>query len=325
MPWQPALILDKSAFEKLSRDEHAQRLFRYRENITPVLLREILTDLTKSDPGLGTSPEKGVQILARKFLGSGGVVNADCRKLCAAALTGAGSFEADGRPVIDDYKTFQEADGSYAITIDLMDGNRDILRWAQAEFAEREHRAAAGFRKTAATYSVEALRGRLRQHHVLIPRPKNIADIVVIADDLLSRAALQQAFLDWVMEQSAFPQSMRDAVWHRWESEGRPMLGEFAPHAHHCTRTLLLLLIGMTHNVLSARPTNRIDIEYLFYSPFCEVFVSDDRLHRQLAPLVLSQKQTFVTASDFKTEMKNLADERKARRLEQSAEDRSDS
>lgn len=320
MPPEPALILDKSAFESLSREEHAQRLFRYRENITPVLLREILTDLTKSDPGLGTSPEKGVQILARKFLGSGGVVNADCRKLCAASLTQSGSFEADGRPVLDDYKMVQEDDGSHSVFIDLTEGNRAIMRWAQAEFAEREHRAAAGFRRAATTYGVEALRGRLRQHHVLIPRPKNIVDIASIADDLLGRSALQRAFIDWLMEQSVLPEPVRRVVWHRWEGEGGPMLRDFASYAHHCTRTLLLLLIGTTHNVLSARPTNRIDIEYLFYSPFCEVFVSADRIHRQLAPLVLGPKQTFVTASDFKTEMKKLAEERKSRRASENVD-----
>ena len=36
-----------------------------------------------------------MQGLARKFLGSGGVVNADFRVLCAAELSGQGTFEVD--------------------------------------------------------------------------------------------------------------------------------------------------------------------------------------------------------------------------------------
>jgi hypothetical protein len=87
---------------------------------------------------------------------------------------------------------------------------------------------------------------------------------------------------------------------------GRPMLSEFAPYAHHCTRVLLLLLIGMRHRVLSARKTNRLDVEYLFYVPFCERFVSGDKLHVQLAPMVLVEGQTFVPAREFKDEMAKL-------------------
>ena len=86
---QPAIILDKSAFQALSRDEHAQRLFRYQENITPILLHEILADLAKTQPD--KSPEAAVQILAGKFIGSGGVINADHRTLCVGNLTGAGT------------------------------------------------------------------------------------------------------------------------------------------------------------------------------------------------------------------------------------------
>jgi hypothetical protein len=72
---QPVLILDKSAFQAMSRTEQAERLFRYQENITPILLREIHADLAKADPG--KSPDAVVQILATKFLGSGGVINAN--------------------------------------------------------------------------------------------------------------------------------------------------------------------------------------------------------------------------------------------------------
>jgi hypothetical protein len=42
---QPALILEKSAFQAMSRAEHGEPNFRYQENIVPILLREIHADL----------------------------------------------------------------------------------------------------------------------------------------------------------------------------------------------------------------------------------------------------------------------------------------
>ena len=90
-------------------------------------------------------------------------------------------------------------------------------------------------------------------------------------------------------------------------------LVNFAPYAFHCTRTFLLLLAGTQHRLFTDRSSNRIDIEYLFYAPFCEVFVSRDRLHRQLAPMVLKSGQRFVWSDDFKAELARLVQERKAK------------
>jgi hypothetical protein len=306
---QPSVIFDKSAFQGLSRDEHAERLFRYRENITPILLHEILADLAKADAD--KSSEATVQILARKFLGGGGVINADHRTLCVGELTGRGHFEADGRPVVGEYYESHEADGSTAILVEPTAANRAILRWASAHFSTRERSVASSLRAAAGALSIESMYGRLRQYHVLLPRPKSISEIPVIADDLLTRANLQPAFLDWLMEQLRLPTHLQVAVAQRWSAAGRPPLARFSAYAHHCTRVLLLLLIGMRHNVLSTRKTNRLDAEYLFYVPFCEVFVSGDALHAQLAPMVLGEGRRFVPVREFKAQMAAYARERK--------------
>lgn len=308
---QPALILDKSAFQALSRSEHAERMFRYQENIVPVLLREIHADLAKVDAG--KSPDTIVQTLADKFLGSGGVINADHRTLCIGELTGMGRFETDGRPVLDEYSEVREPDGSLAILIEPTSANKAILRWASAQFTADERVAAQGLRVAAGAFSLDALYGRLRRHHVLLPRPKSISEIPEIADDILARSSLQAALLDWLMEQVRLPTQARVVVGRRWNAVGRPLLADFAPYAHHCTRVLLLVLIGMRHSVLSSRKTNRLDAEYLFYVPFCEVFVSGDKLHEQLAPIVLGEGRRFIPLREFKAEMARHVVERKSR------------
>jgi hypothetical protein len=303
------IIFDKSAFQSLSRAEHTERLFTYRENIPPILLREILADLAKEHPK--KSPDDVVRVLAEKFCGGGGVINTDWRKLCLGHLTGRGRFEMVRRAVLDDALRVREPDGSITLFVGPTAANEAIMRWADAEFSEQERRVAAGLRARSAALSLDDLYGRLRQHHVLLPRPKRIDEIATIADGLLANDKLQWPVVDWLMSELAFGRAHRFEIEQRWLGLGRPRLALFAPYAHHCARALLLLLIGMRHKVLSARRTNRHDAEYLFYAPFCDVFVSGDRLHRQLAPMVFREGQQFVWVGDFKSQMQKLAAERK--------------
>jgi hypothetical protein len=49
-----------------------------------------------------------------------------------------------------------------------------------------------------------------------------------------------------------------------------------------------------------------VDIAYLYYLPFCTLFVSSDKLHRQCAPLFMRTKQEFVWGLDLKADLSNL-------------------
>jgi hypothetical protein len=55
--------------------------------------------------------------------------------------------------------------------------------------------------------------------------------------------------------------------------------------------------------ISSDRPSNRADIAYLFYLPFCEVFTSTDRLHKKCAPLFLREDQDFIWGEDLKADL----------------------
>jgi hypothetical protein len=146
----------------------------------------------------------------------------------------------------------------------------------------------------------------------LLPRPKEVGDLGSIADELLATVALKVPLVDWVTEQLALPAPVRHAVVTGWQKTDAT-LARAAPYAFHCIRVLLMLLVGMTHKTLSARPTNRIDAEYLLYLPFCSVFVSDDKLHKQLAPALLREDQRFAALRDFQNELAKASAERKTR------------
>jgi hypothetical protein len=65
--------------------------------------------------------------------------------------------------------------------------------------------------------------------------------------------------------------------------------------------------ICLAANLISSDiPSNRTDIGYLFYLPFCMMFVSSDRLHRQTASLFLREDQVFVWGLELKADLRRL-------------------
>src|SRR5208337_989532 len=54
------------------------------------------------------------------------------------------------------------------------------------------------------------------------------------------------------------------------------------------------------------RPSNKIDLAYLYYLPFCMAFTSRDRLHERIAPLFLEEDQVFIRGDDLKADLAKL-------------------
>jgi hypothetical protein len=54
-----------------------------------------------------------------------------------------------------------------------------------------------------------------------------------------------------------------------------------------------------------------VDVEYLHYTPFAFVFCSGDKLHRQLAPLILRNDQSFVDGQEMREALNAIAVARK--------------
>jgi len=59
----------------------------------------------------------------------------------------------------------------------------------------------------------------------------------------------------------------------------------------------------LTLRYITWRPTNVLDLQYLFYAPFGMVFVSHDRLHQQLWPATTTGAE-FAWGADLKADLK---------------------
>ena len=103
------------------------------------------------------------------------------------------------------------------------------------------------------------------------------------------------------------PQYLHEPILRRWNEAGCPSLREFAPYTAYALTVELFFQMALAGDLISTeRPSNRMDIAYLFYLPFCQVFISGDRLHRRCAPLFMRPDQEFVWAHDLKADLARL-------------------
>ena len=298
----PNTILDKSSFQGLSAREHVFASKHLNSNTTPVLVYEILGDLSKK-AAAGSRPSAEVKLLAKKFGGSGGMINASYLILAREDMLGA-TVPMTGQIIPDNAVTTDRM-----TMVDLSPLNYSIMRWASGTFSESEKELSTLWRTHARSLGYSGLERSLRRHRLILPRPSDIDAIVGVVDDLLGRLPLQDVWVEWAIEHFASGRSTGGAARRTWQASPRAFLQDHAPYAHHCLRCLLALLVAVKHGFLGKQPTHLIDLQYLYYLPFCHVLVSDDKVHRRLAPPLMRSDQSFVRGLRLKASLAAVADE----------------
>jgi hypothetical protein len=103
------------------------------------------------------------------------------------------------------------------------------------------------------------------------------------------------------------PRHLERQLIERWSAYDYPRLREYAPYAAHIVTVELFFQIALGAKLISTGDANnRTDIAYLFYVPFCQLFVSSDRLHQRCAPLFLRDDQMFVWGPDLKADLARI-------------------
>jgi hypothetical protein len=75
------------------------------------------------------------------------------------------------------------------------------------------------------------------------------------------------------------------------EEHGRPRPTDLAPYAAHVMTVDLFFNLTVGSDLIGReRPSNKVDLAYLYYLPFCMLFVSNDRLHERYAPCFLTKR-----------------------------------
>lgn len=136
---------------------------------------------------------------------------------------------------------------------------------------------------------------------------KRLKDIKSFVDSFIKEN--YKVILYLAFEIFGLSSDLQTRILSRWTNEKCPSINIFAPYASYVLKIDLFFYLSLIANLISEdRPSNKIDLAYLYYLPFCMVFTSDDNLHKKIAPLFMEKNQVFVNGQDLKNNLKILDD-----------------
>lgn len=302
----PILIYDKSAIQKLKRDEARWLTHFFRCNITPVYMMEVIGDLAAT-PNAGT-PEQMVAALAARTSALGSMPNVHHHELISMEIQG-NPVEMRGVPVVGGAMQVTDANGEKGFFFDESPEDKALRRWMGGGFREQERQNATGYRSRAKAIDLEAF---VRAVKTLKPKGMKVAgtleELLQAIDLFLDNEATQFRTLNTALETFDQPARSRTHVKKQWVAYGRPSIRYFLPYTHHCLRVSSLFYLGVGLGLITQRPTNAIDMQYLFYLPFCTIFTSNDKMHHDMAPLFTNTRRVYVRCEELQVGLRTLAD-----------------
>lgn len=305
-----SLILDKSAFHSFGHEEILLLHRYYWVNITPILVMEVLGDL-KKETDEGDLNTKRVIDFANKLFPFNSSTNTHYLNLVEAELLGNENLPLY-KPIVDSAQLVQMEDGKKGVKINSSQERLAIDRWKEGNFLDSDKTLSQVWRDTT---SQKDLLNNVKNHFVssfpFFGQLKNQKDILACFDTQFNQPDFQLTTLQLFIEEFSISASKASQIFYRWEISTDKSIQNFAPYALHCMRTRFLFYIALRNGIITTRPTNWLDLEYLYYLPFCRVFLSNDKFHDEIVPYLINKNQLYIKGNLMKEDLKKIIEIKK--------------
>ena len=299
----PITLFDKSFLQSLNVDESVWFDRFFYSLICPIFYVETLADLKK--PKLRRTPEQEVGIIADKFPEMHCMPTVHHQNMAISDLLG-NHVPLTGQ-IPRDPSRFVASDGHKGIIFEGSPEEEAFLRWQSREFYDLEREFASTWRANLESLDLKRIPDEFRKLGISGRNCKSLQEAKSIADALVSGTDKTLEMLRFAFFVLDIPQEGRNLIMERWLASKFLPLSSFAPYAAHFLTVEVFFQISLEASRISSdRPSNRLDIAYLYYLPFCMVFVSSDRLHRQCAPLFLQKNPSFIWGTELKSALSTL-------------------
>lgn len=303
-----AIILDKSTFQSLGHNELIQLHRYYIINVTPLLVSEILGDLSKEEVENKKLPKDVVIGLANKIFPSNTYVNASYKRLLEISLIGK-QGEFSNRPFLEAAKSINTGT-KQGLVFEETEEEKSIRRWKDGQFNSVDE-IMSWFWRTQSKEDdvVEVFKNKMKLFsHIKLEKKlgDNNENLKALRDSLfneLQNAENQKQYLTLVIDYFALDYNLAAQIFHRWESENHTSLADFSPYAFFCISIVAMYYVGINNTLFSERKTNLLDLEYLYYTPCCKVFSTNDKFLVSLFDLINPKDVYFITSSSLKSDL----------------------
>jgi hypothetical protein len=302
----PIALFDKSFLQSLSVDESVLFDHFFLSTICPLFYIETLADLEKAVRE-GRTPEEEVGSIAQKTPETHGTPCAHHAHMCLGELLGhkiplTGQIPVAGGRAVN-------VEGRRGVVFEQLPEAEAFQRWQAREFLDVERRFAKIWRNSLNSVDLQAVAERMRSMGINSKTCRSLEDAKKLADDFVRRKESPLGKLRLLMLTLGLPLEFERVLALRWELYAYIPSVEYAPYAAHMLSVEIFFQIALAANLIgTARKSNRTDIAYLFYLPFCMIFVSSDRLHERIVPHYLRSDQSFVWGEDLKRDLQTLVE-----------------
>lgn len=302
----PVALFDKSFLQSLSIDESVWFDQFYNPNISPLFYVETLADLDKA-VCRGRTAEQIVGNLAEKSPQLSGAPNIHHNELLLANLLGQ-QISMSNRPIVAGGRAV-ESGGKRGINIEQSPETKAFCRWQDGEYQQIERDFARFWRAHLKAISFAHSEQYAKKLGIDIFQCKNMGDAFKAASEITSNAKKPYDLIEFIIETVGIPADYRREFVRRYQVSGFPPLSQYAPYAAHVIKVEIFFHICISRGFISAeRPSNKIDIAYLHYLPFCDVFISGDKLHKSTAAFFIKKNQRFIWGPELKSDLSRLND-----------------
>ena len=265
---------------------------------------ETLADLAK-DMSKGRTPEQIVGEIASKTPEMGGAPNVYHMDLLVHNLLGQ-KIIMDGRPILAGGKPVMSEEKK-GVAFDVSPEAKAYSRWQNREYLEIERDFAKIWRAQVKAMTFESSKSYAEKLGIDISKCKSINDAYAVASSVAESNSKPYDLIGFVLTSLAVPRELHQQIVKRYQLSGFPSLTSYAPYVAHVVKVEVFFHICVSRGFISSeRPSNKIDIAYLHYLPFCKLFISGDKLHKSVAPLFMRKDQLFVWGPELKADLSAL-------------------
>jgi hypothetical protein len=302
----PISLFDKSFLQSLNVNESVWFDNFYSANISPLFYVETLADLDKEVSHSRTA-EQLVREIASKTPEMGGVQNVFHLDLLISDLLGQ-EIIMDGRPFLSGGKPVRSGDKK-GVKFDVSPEAEAYSRWQKGQYLEIERKFAKLWRTQVKAMTFESSEVYAHKLGIDVATCKNIEDTYRAANLLVQSKNNDKPYdlMRFIFTSLNVPHQLHQKIAERYQISGFPPLTSFAPYAAHIVKVEMFFHVCISRGFISSeRPSNKIDVAYLHYLPFCNVFISSDKLHKRIAHLFMRKNQKFVWGVDLKDDLSAL-------------------
>lgn len=305
---KPFLLMDKSSVHGIG-SAHFELINQYYSHvISPILLRELVSDLAKQDKKHSEEGMRGiVSGLSARTDSPFSFFLSDAFKMACNNLLGV-FVPMDGRiPLGNGIQVNHEKFGK-GVFFDEPPEAQLLRRWAQGAFTPEDLKRAKEIRDADSSVNLESLCLAASNDLAGLPKFKSLKEMIDWAGKMhFSPENPAQLVLNTIHH--LLPSEVAKRAIFYWKRRGCPELRKFAPYALHFYKVDMIHFLsayyGFTRKGKGAKA--HLDAQYLYYLPFCYVFTTGDDDLLTLAPFFLRDNQEYISQSDFQKDLKGLA------------------